>query len=39
MENCFEKIENFDNNFKKYIKKADEITFYNPDNLICKENK
>ena len=40
MENCLEKLEGFNSNFKKYMKPIKhQITFYNSDNLICKENK
>ena len=40
MENCLEKLEDFKNNFKKYIKSLqDQIIFYNSDNLIGKKNK
>ena len=38
MENCLEKLEDFNNNFKKYIKKV-QIKIYNQKNLIGKETK
>ena len=39
MENCLVKLEDFNNNFSKYITKKDQITYYNQENLIGKENK
>ena len=40
MENCLEKLEDFNNNFKKHVKpKQDQIISYNSENLIGKENK
>ena len=38
MENCLEKLEDFNNNLKKYIKKC-QIKNYNQKNLIGKETK
>ena len=40
MENYLDSLDDFNNNFKKYIEqKQNQIIYYNRDNLIGEENK